>query len=187
MHFLTAALLSLSASTLATASSTHAPSSKRHSNLKRGSGYSLTTDARGADFFELFQFEEGSNNNGGMARYVDEATAWKDGLVAVKDGKAHIRVSPEGNGPTRDAVKLVSKQRYSEGLYVWDVERMPRTSTIFRRVESRKLRLLLTNKTFPWRTPSIFSFFPCWMTYFHNRGLRCMVSSPLIGLKRCKN
>ncbi|GAA5884531.1 hypothetical protein JCM16303_000014 [Sporobolomyces ruberrimus] len=125
MHFLTAALLSLSASTLATASSTHAPSSKRHSNLKRGSGYSLTTDARGADFFELFQFEEGSNNNGGMARYVDEATAWKDGLVAVKNGKAHIRVSPEGNGPTRDAVKLVSKQRYSEGLYVWDVERMP--------------------------------------------------------------
>lgn len=57
---------------------------------------------------------------------VDQATAWKEELVGVKDNRAHIRVSPDGSGSTRDSVRLVSKQRYSEGLYVWDVERMPR-------------------------------------------------------------
>jgi len=154
MHFLTTttAVLSLSASVLAT--STHNPSSniKRHAHLKRGSGYSLTTHAAGQDFFDLFNFEShqtGSNaglancsydsscphvvSDAKIASYVhkntdvDQETAWAKELVAVKHGKAHIRVSPESNGDTLDAVRLVSKQRYTEGLYVWDVERMPRT------------------------------------------------------------
>ncbi|GAA5839011.1 hypothetical protein JCM5353_001953 [Sporobolomyces roseus] len=128
MHFLTtAAVLSLSASALAT--STHNPSAsniKRHAHLKRGSGYSLTTHAAGQDFFDLFNFESHqSGSNDGQANYVDQETAWAKELVAVKHGKAHIRVSPESNGDTLDAVRLVSKQRYTEGLYVWDVERMP--------------------------------------------------------------
>ncbi|GAA6018615.1 hypothetical protein JCM11491_006167 [Sporobolomyces phaffii] len=123
MHFLTsAALLALSASALA--SSTHAPSTKRHEHLKRGSGYKLTTHAAGQDFFDLFNFESHSSN-GGVANFVDQDTAWNEQLVAVKHGKAHIRVSPDGSGSQRNAVKLVTKQRYSEGLYVWDVERMP--------------------------------------------------------------
>ncbi|GAA5923662.1 uncharacterized protein JCM15063_003720 [Sporobolomyces koalae] len=124
MHLLTAAVLStLSLSVAAHTSS--AGSVHRHESLKkRAGGYQLTGQHAGQAFFDLFNFETQSSN-GGLANYVDEATAWKEGLVAVKDGKSHIRVSPDGSGPTRDTVKLVTKQRYSEGLYVWDVERMP--------------------------------------------------------------
>ncbi|GAA5909152.1 uncharacterized protein JCM6883_002624 [Sporobolomyces salmoneus] len=129
MLFSTAALvssLSLASTALASSSSsTHAPNnSKRHAQLKRGSGYQLTTHAAGQDFFDLFNFDDHSSV-GGAANFVDQETAWKEELVAVKHNKAHIRVSPSSGGTTRDAVKLVSKQRYSEGLYVFDVERMP--------------------------------------------------------------
>ncbi|GAA5956296.1 hypothetical protein JCM3765_005621 [Sporobolomyces pararoseus] len=125
MHFSTAAVLSLSLSVSAALASTHAPSnSKRHSHLKRASGYKLTTHAAGQDFFDLFDFDSHSSN-GGLANFVDAETAWKEGLVEVKHNKAHIRVSPKDSGSMRDSVKLVTKQRYSEGLYVWDVERMP--------------------------------------------------------------
>lgn len=121
-----AAATVLSLATLSLASNSHASTSnlKRHEHLKRGSGYSLTTHAEGQAFFDLFRFDSHSSN-GGVANYVDESTAWNDKLVAVKHNKAHIRVSQEGNGPTRDSVKLVSKQQYTEGLYVFDVERMP--------------------------------------------------------------
>ncbi|GAA6062619.1 hypothetical protein JCM10212_002213 [Sporobolomyces blumeae] len=124
MHVLpaAAALASLSLSVSALAPSTGAI--KRHQHLKRGSSYSLTTHAAGQDFFDLFRFDQHSSV-GGIADYVDESTAWKNELVAVKDGKAHLRVSPDGSGSTRQSVKLVTKQQYQEGLYVWDVERMP--------------------------------------------------------------
>ncbi|GAA5840536.1 hypothetical protein JCM3766R1_000691 [Sporobolomyces carnicolor] len=120
----TAAFVSLSLAGSALAHTPHHGAAKRHANLKRGSGYQLTTHAAGQDFFDLFNFESHSSN-GGMANFVDQATAWKEELVGVKDNRAHIRVSPDGSGSTRDSVRLVSKQRYSEGLYVWDVERMP--------------------------------------------------------------
>lgn len=127
MHFSTAAVLSLSLSVSAALASTHTPSnSKRHSHLKRASGYKLTTHAAGQDFFDLFDFDSHSSN-GGIANFVDKETAWKEGLLEVKHNKAHIRVSDKDKGGMRDAVKLVTKQRYSEGLYVWDVERMPQT------------------------------------------------------------
>ncbi|GAA5867545.1 hypothetical protein JCM1840_002546 [Sporobolomyces johnsonii] len=119
-----AAVVALSALS-ATALASHSPSSSHRRSLpKRSSGYSLTTHAAGQDFFDLFDFATGSDN-GGMAEYVDSSTAWSNNLVQVKDGRAHIRVSTEGSGSTRQAIKLTSKNEYSEGLYIWDVERMP--------------------------------------------------------------
>ncbi|GAA5954012.1 hypothetical protein JCM21900_005380 [Sporobolomyces salmonicolor] len=160
-----AAVVALSALS-ATALASHSPSSSHRRSLpKRSSSYSLTTHAAGQDFFDLFDFATGSDNGGiaecefatgggssGAAQYheltwrccttttdVDSSTAWSNDLVQVKDGRAHIRVSSEGSGSTRQAVKLTSKNQYSEGLYIWDVERMPREIDIVEYVSHQSM------------------------------------------------
>ncbi|GAA5918817.1 hypothetical protein JCM6882_006358 [Rhodosporidiobolus microsporus] len=121
----TAALLSALAAPLALAA-THNNDGvhRRAAGAKRASGYSLTKDFSGDAFFEGFQFDT-HQSNGGLAHYVDESTAWSEELVAVKHGKVHIRVSPKNSGGQINSVKLTTKEQYSEGLYIWDVERMP--------------------------------------------------------------
>ncbi|GAA5873344.1 hypothetical protein JCM8547_007073 [Rhodosporidiobolus lusitaniae] len=138
------ALLAL-APLAALAASPH--SSSRGAHKKRAGSYSLTSDFSGDNFFNAFSFVrllfllapspdrlllpppahslDTTNSNGGIANYVDEATAWAEDLVAIKNGKAHIRVHPKSNGDSLDAVKLTTKEQYSEGLYIWDIERMP--------------------------------------------------------------
>ncbi|GAA6033693.1 hypothetical protein JCM8097_004385 [Rhodosporidiobolus ruineniae] len=124
---LTSSLIAAAALPLAFAA-THTDSAvhRRAQAAKRASSYSLTKDFSGDSFFDAFNFDT-TSSNGGIATFVDSSTAWSDELVAVKNGKAHIRVSPKVNsdGKTLNAVKLTTKEQYSEGLYIWDVERMP--------------------------------------------------------------
>ncbi|GAA5827999.1 hypothetical protein JCM11251_005684 [Rhodosporidiobolus azoricus] len=97
---------------------------RRAAGSKRASGYTLTKSFQGESFFDGFDFDT-HQSNGGLAQYVDSATAWAEDLVDVKNGKAHIRVSPKNSGGQIKSVKLTTKEQYSEGLYIWDVERMP--------------------------------------------------------------
>ncbi|GAA5955204.1 hypothetical protein JCM8115_001881 [Rhodotorula mucilaginosa] len=125
-----AALVALAAT--ATVASAHWPGAdaanarKRHSDIKRSSGYQLSGYYAGQDFLNLFDFATGSQN-GGLANFVDQETAWNQGLVEVKKGEVHLRtaswVNPDGN--TLNAIKLTSKAAYAEGLYLWDIARMP--------------------------------------------------------------
>ncbi|GAA5974380.1 hypothetical protein JCM11641_005247 [Rhodosporidiobolus odoratus] len=121
----TALLASLALAPL-TLAATHTSSGahKRSSGVKRASGYTLSKNCEGHSFLDCFQFDT-SRSNGGIANYVDEATAKSENLVEVKNGNFHIRVNPQSNGDSIDAVKLVSKERYGEGLVIVDVQRMP--------------------------------------------------------------
>ncbi|GAA5907180.1 hypothetical protein JCM5296_004978 [Sporobolomyces johnsonii] len=110
----------------------HGPSSSLHASHrrhfpKRSSGYSLVTHATGQDFLDLFDFATGTGDNGGIAEYVDSSTAWSSDLVSVStNGTVQLGVSTTQNsGSTRQAIKLTSKQTYQDGLYVWDVQKMP--------------------------------------------------------------
>jgi len=40
-------------------------------------------------------------------------------------------VHPKAEDGKLQSVKLTSKQRYDEGLYIWDVERMPQVCVLF--------------------------------------------------------
>ncbi|GAA6024997.1 hypothetical protein JCM10207_002108 [Rhodosporidiobolus poonsookiae] len=141
-------LLALAASTLlplALATHSHQkPAHKRSHGIKRASGYSLRHDFSGERFFDAFNFasrpplpfptsSDTTRSNGGIANFVDAATAAKEHLIEVKDdGTAHIRVHPKVNGDgTIDAVKITTKEQYGEGLYVWDVERMPQVCGVW--------------------------------------------------------
>ncbi|GAA5924509.1 hypothetical protein JCM1841_004606 [Sporobolomyces salmonicolor] len=106
-------------------SSAHA-SHRRHFP-KRSSGYSLVTHATGQDFLDLFDFATGTGENDGIAEYVGSSTAWSSDLVSVsQNGTVKLGVSTAQNsGSTRQAIKLTSKQTYQDGLYVWDVQKMP--------------------------------------------------------------
>ncbi|GAA5954008.1 hypothetical protein JCM21900_005379 [Sporobolomyces salmonicolor] len=106
-------------------SSAHA-SHRRHFP-KRSSGYSLVTHATGQDFLDLFDFATGTGENDGIAEYVGSSTAWSSDLVSVSlNGTVKLGVSTAQNsGSTRQAIKLTSKQTYQDGLYVWDVQKMP--------------------------------------------------------------
>lgn len=127
----------------------HAPSSAsthRRSQVKRASAYSLTGHYAGQDFLDLFNYDtrelarpplppgpakltprppHADTSNGGLALYATTSTASDNDLVALKDGKVHLRVHPKADDGKLQAIKLTSKRQYNEGLYIWDIERMP--------------------------------------------------------------
>ncbi|BGP12147.1 hypothetical protein JCM10213_004712 [Rhodosporidiobolus nylandii] len=132
-----AALLALAASPLVLAAG-HGPRAGAHAaparrsaaGVKRASGYSLTKNCEGDSFLDCFQFDT-TAGNGGIANFVDEATAKAKELFAVKNGKFHMRVHPVADNGALDAIKLATKEQYSEGLYIWDVERMPQVCGVW--------------------------------------------------------
>ncbi|BGP44227.1 hypothetical protein JCM10450v2_000038 [Rhodotorula kratochvilovae] len=108
----------------ASAHSPSSPATHKRSQAKRASSYSLSGHYAGQELLDLFDFDTHSSN-GGIANYVDSSAAYEKDLVTIKDGRVHIRVSPTAEDGKLAAVKLSSKQQYSEGLYIWDIERMP--------------------------------------------------------------
>ncbi|GAA5930448.1 hypothetical protein JCM3775_004395 [Rhodotorula graminis] len=106
------------------ASAHSASAQHRRSHAKRAAGYTLTGHHAGQDFLDLFNYDTHSSNDG-LALYATTKTASSNDLVEVKDGKVHLRVHPKAEDGKLQSIKLSSKQQYGEGLYIWDIERMP--------------------------------------------------------------
>lgn len=92
----------------------------------------LQTRGRGraGTFFPGFDFFDERDPTHGYISYVDQAQCEADGIVAVKDsgqvfmGVSGIRNKTKATKP-RDSVRLTSKDAFTGGLFIVDIEHLP--------------------------------------------------------------
>eukprot|EP01039_Chlorochromonas_danica_P011075 gene11075-12334_t len=90
--------------------------------------YSLRAEYSGKSFFDGYNFVTYDDPTHGYVNYVDQNTAWAEGLVYVNgDNQVYIGVDYQNvaSGRGRDSVRLESKDRYTHGLFVIDLMHMP--------------------------------------------------------------
>lgn len=89
--------------------------------------YSISESYTGSTFFDGFQIDNSPELNGGFVQYVDYNTATSSGLVQQKGDSIRLGVdstTTNTNGG-RKSVRATSKNRYNEGLYLFDVQHNP--------------------------------------------------------------
>jgi hypothetical protein len=121
-----------SSSTATTTRSTSAAASSTPSTSPSSSLYSLTQESLGGySFFDNWDFFNYPDPTHGQVDYVDEATAWKNGLVYVPDeGKTAVLRTDSwswlGYGQERQSVRITSKEKVTFGsITIADFEKMP--------------------------------------------------------------
>lgn len=80
-----------------------------------GGRYRLKWEARGASFFDDFEFDTVDYNKGAAA-YMNRSLAQKEGLVVAGDTHAIVRTGATKEGHKRASVKLVSKRNWTHFL-----------------------------------------------------------------------
>ncbi|KAK5172231.1 uncharacterized protein LTR77_003869 [Saxophila tyrrhenica] len=92
--------------------------------------YELVDDYEGTTFFDKFSFYSGYDPTNGHVQYVNQTVAERNGLASTSpEGRTIISVDttnryPNG-GPGRPAVRLVSNNAYTHGLFILDLVHMP--------------------------------------------------------------
>ncbi|KAJ6257083.1 hypothetical protein Dda_7968 [Drechslerella dactyloides] len=89
--------------------------------------YSLQDVYSGVNFFDAWDFGNGTEATNGFTNYVTrEGAAWSN-LTYATPNQAIIKVlAQDDTGPAgRPTVKLLSKQRYTQGLFLFDIEHVP--------------------------------------------------------------
>ncbi|KAF8859291.1 hypothetical protein BDZ45DRAFT_650284 [Acephala macrosclerotiorum] len=94
------------------------------------SGYSLVAEFSGASFFDNFDFVTVCPLLHFLIFYVDYQTAYDDGFISTDDsGVTYLEIDSttvlNPNGVGRDSVKIVSKQSWTHGLVITDLNNMP--------------------------------------------------------------
>ncbi|CEL96886.1 unnamed protein product [Vitrella brassicaformis CCMP3155] len=94
--------------------------------------YELETEWQGESFLDekLFDFYTGDDPTGGFTNYVNRSVAVsKELMYTTDDGRTIIRPDvktiPFKSSRGRDSVSIASKQQFSEGLFVIDVNHSP--------------------------------------------------------------
>jgi hypothetical protein len=93
--------------------------------------YTLQTTLSGPTFFDAFDFRNTWDPTFGYVHYVDRPTAESFGMLdstpggPVTFGAEHTRVLDPAANLGRPSVKLVSKESWTKGLWVLDLEHMP--------------------------------------------------------------
>jgi hypothetical protein len=93
------------------------------------SSYALLTEMRGASFYDAFDFYTGADPTHGTVRFVSQAEAETSGLINATDGAPaymgadHAAVVADGSG--RPSVRIESKARFDEGLFVITLNHLP--------------------------------------------------------------
>ena len=89
--------------------------------------YQLADSYTSSIFFSTWNFFQGADPTHGFVNYVDQNTAWSQGLIGTENGKIRMSVDSRNvaDGAGRKSVRLTSKKAYTRGLFVVDVEHMP--------------------------------------------------------------
>lgn len=86
---------------------------------------------QGSNFFDAFNFFTEADPTHGFVKYVDRATAQKNGLISTTANTAYMGVDytsklpVDGSGGGRQSVRLTSKMVFNQGLFIADVQHMP--------------------------------------------------------------
>ncbi|KAJ5505727.1 hypothetical protein N7453_004684 [Penicillium expansum] len=88
--------------------------------------YTLTNSYDATNFFDGFEFRNGSGS-GGFAKYVDAATAEAKSLAGIRDGKVYLGVDNTTKNTIggRQSVRVISKNVWTNGVYIADIAHMP--------------------------------------------------------------
>lgn len=92
--------------------------------------YQLIDDYEPSIFFNKFNFYSSYDPTYGHVQYVDQQTANQNGFVTVTNSNtAKISVDTTNKWPNggkgRPAVRLISDNTYTHGLFVFDITHMP--------------------------------------------------------------
>ena len=91
--------------------------------------YRLVDDYSPATFFDQFNFFTGGDPTSGHVQYVDRSTALRNGYTTTVNGAARMSVDTTNKFPLggsgRPAVRLISNNSYTHGMFVADVKHMP--------------------------------------------------------------
>ncbi|GFF67597.1 probable endo-1,3(4)-beta-glucanase NFIA_089530 [Aspergillus lentulus] len=92
--------------------------------------YQLAESWQGESFINDWNFFNGADPTNGYVTYVNQSFAEQSGLVKVtQSGSFYMGVDYEStlnpNGPGRESVRIETKNYYTEGLCVIDIEHMP--------------------------------------------------------------
>jgi hypothetical protein len=103
--------------------------------FRNGSGapgaapYQLVDEYLPAAFFDNFDFFTGGDPTSGHVQYVDRATALQNGYTTTVNGAARMSVDTTNKFPLggrgRPAVRLISNNSYTHGMFIADVKHMP--------------------------------------------------------------
>ena len=89
--------------------------------------WNLNMEAKGASFFDHFDFFTGGDPTHGFVNYVDRGTAFSKKYVGTYNNDVYIGCDHEhvAWGRGRDSVKLTSKNAYDYGLFILHLSHMP--------------------------------------------------------------
>jgi hypothetical protein len=91
--------------------------------------YQLVDEYSPANFFDQFNFFTGADPTNGHVQYVDRAVALQSGYTTTANGAARMSVDTTNNWPLggkgRPAVRLISNNSYTHGMFVADIKHMP--------------------------------------------------------------
>jgi hypothetical protein len=91
--------------------------------------YQLVDDYSPATFFDQFNFYTGADPTNGHVQYVDRAVALQNGYTTTTNGAARMSVDTTNKWPLggkgRPAVRLISNNSYTHGMFIADVKHMP--------------------------------------------------------------
>jgi hypothetical protein len=91
--------------------------------------YQLVDEYAPAGFFDNFNFFTDADPTNGHVQYVNRAVALRNGYTTTTNGAARISVDTTNKWPLggkgRPAVRLISNNSYTHGLFVADVKHMP--------------------------------------------------------------
>jgi len=80
----------------------------------------------GNNFYDQFDFWTSGDPTHGHVQFKDRATAQKSGLISVQGDKVYMGVDHTNKAPNgRPAIRLQSKQSFTEGLLIIDLDHMP--------------------------------------------------------------
>ncbi|KAG2072673.1 glycoside hydrolase family 16 protein [Suillus decipiens] len=84
---------------------------------------------QGNTFFDTFDFYTGPDPTNGLVTFVDEQTAFRDGLAYVtSDNKVVMRgdnTTELSYGVNRSSVRITSQAQYNTGLFILDLDMAP--------------------------------------------------------------
>ncbi|KAJ7930908.1 glycoside hydrolase family 16 protein, partial [Mycena leptocephala] len=87
--------------------------------------WSLSSQLQGQAFLDFFDFELSTNDNGGIAQYVNGVTS---GLAYTSGSQVVLAVDSTPNASPRKAVRMHSKTRFNaqdNNLFIFDVAHIP--------------------------------------------------------------
>jgi hypothetical protein len=91
--------------------------------------YQLVDEYTPASFFDQFNFFTGGDPTNGHVQYVDRATALRNGYTTTTNGAARMSVDTTNKFPLggrgRPAVRLISNNSYTHGMFIADIKHMP--------------------------------------------------------------